>query len=118
MVGTLSGPWLLLIAGVLLGFAIRRAPRPDRAEVGLIGILVPGAVLLRLAFGFWGPLHVNGQGPLWIRGALDPDALASYGPGYFELFGWVAHLATPPDRAIFAANALLSGLTPPLLYAT
>src|SRR5262245_57957955 len=43
-------------------------------------VVTIGAAALRLMLGIWGPLHVNGQGPLWIRGALDPSALAGYGP--------------------------------------
>lgn len=118
MIGTLSGPWLLLVALFAVGFVVRRAPRPPRGDVWLAAVLFAGAAAARFAFGFWGPLHINGQGPLWIRGALDPEALAGYGPGYYELFGWVALLSAPPDSAIFAVNALLSALSPALLYVT
>jgi hypothetical protein len=118
MIPTLHGPWFACAALALLAAATRRGPRPDRAELLLVMALFAAAAALRLAFGVWGPMHVNGQGPLWIRGALDPGVLRGYGPGYFELFGWVTALGTYPDRAIFAANALLSGLSPALLYGT
>ena len=40
-----------------------------------------------------------------------------YGSGYLELFWWAQVLApTDPDTLIFAANALLSGLTVPLCF--
>lgn len=117
MLGTLNGPWLLCAAVLLLGVALWRTPRLPRWELWLLIAISACAAVARLSFGVWGPLHVNGQGPLWIRGALDPDALGSYGPGYFELFSWVARFGTTPDRAIFAANAILSALSPALLYA-
>ena len=86
------------------------------ADVSVVCALVPLATALRFHFGLWGPLHVNGQAPLWIRGAIEPNALADYGPGYFELFGWLVRVVGPPDHAIFTANAVLSGCCPALLY--
>ncbi|MDX2166791.1 MAG: hypothetical protein SF182_06995 [Deltaproteobacteria bacterium] len=117
MLPALDGPWLLVAALLLLAGALWREARPARGELWAMAALTAAAVAARLWFGVWGPLHVNGQGPLWIHGALAADALASYGPGYHEAFGWLARRATWPDRAIFAANALLSGLSPALLYA-
>ena len=116
MIGVLYGPWLLLAALLLLSPAARAVPRPATAEWLAMAVLMLVATLARLHWGLWGPVHNNGQAPLWIRGALDPAALVFYGSGYFELFGWLARRATEPDRMLFAANALLSGLTPPLWY--
>jgi hypothetical protein len=116
VLGILNGPWLVAAASVLLVVALQRGPLPSRRDVGLLTVLTVCAIIARLAFGLWLPLHINGQGPLWIRGALEPDALSGYGPGYFELFTWVARWGAP-DRAIFAANAVLSALSPALLSA-
>src|SRR5512145_1114269 len=101
MLGVLDGPWLLCAALALLGIALWRGPRPERRELWLVVAIATCAAVARILWGLWGPLHVNGQGPLWIRGALEPDALAGYGPGYYELFGWLAQLGAAPDRAIF-----------------
>lgn len=114
----LRGPWLLCAALVMLAVVARRGARPRAGELWLVGAIGACAIAARLVWGVWGPLHVNGQGPLWIRGALEPGALASYGPGYFELFNWVTRLGAAPDRAVFATNALLSGMSSVLLYAT
>ena len=52
------------------------------------------ALVLRLALGAWGPLRINGLGPLWMLSAAStPSETAFYGPGYPELFGWLAHVA-------------------------
>jgi hypothetical protein len=77
------------------------------------------AVVLRLALGPWGPLHVNGHGPRFVAGAArDPGDVAAYGPGYHEIFGPIAALApSSPDWAIFACNALFSALVAPLAFA-
>ncbi len=119
MIGTLNGPWLAIAALACLVAVVARDHRPSRAELALLSVLFTGAAVARLLAGIWGPLHVNGQGPLWVRGALSAPVLAvTYGPGYFELLSWVARLAPAPDRAVFAANALLSAVSPVLLYAT
>lgn len=103
---------LLCGAGTLL-----RAPRPSLATWGIGFALVAIAGALRVAFGVFAPWHVNGQGPLWIRGALVPGLLADYGPGYAELFGWLARRSgTAPDIAIFIANTALSALAAGLLF--
>lgn len=117
MIGTLHGPWLLIAALLFLAVAIRRIPWPRAHELWLMAAIVAGSAAARILCGLWGPLHVNGQGPAWIRGAIDAGTLAGYGPGYFELFSWITHLGLAPDRVLFAANALLSALSPALLYA-
>jgi hypothetical protein len=118
MIGPLSGPWLPAVAALLLALAARRVAHPPRAEWWLLALLVAGAALARGLFGLWGPLHNNGQAPLWVLGALDASVLSgSYGPGYFEMLSWPARLA-PADRSVFAANLALSALSPALLYAT
>jgi hypothetical protein len=121
MIGTLQGPWLLGAAILLLALAIRqqsRIPRPSFEVVAVLTVLAVLAIAARYTLGIWAPLHVNGQGPLWIRGTIDPSALAGYGPGYFELFGWAAFFDTAVDRAVFTANVVFSVLSPVLLYAT
>jgi hypothetical protein len=117
MLGALDGPWLLCAALLLLAVAAWRGPRPARSELWPLAALTLVALAARLGFGIWGPLHINGQGPLWVHGALAADRLAGYGPGYYELFHWLTRLAAPPDRVIYAANASLSALAPALLYA-
>lgn len=117
MLPVLHGPWLAGAGLVLLLIAARRGLRPHAATLRFLGALTLAALALRVAAGLWGPLHVNGQGPLWIRGALEPAALAGYGPGYFELFNWASRLGWTPDDGVFAANAALSALSPALLYA-
>lgn len=118
MLGTLDGPWLPCVALALLAAALWRGRRPPRGELWTALGLAALALAARSLWGLWGPLHVNGQGPLWVRGAMDASLLASYGPGYAELLGWLTRLGAPADRVIFAANAVLSALTPALLYAT
>jgi hypothetical protein len=77
------------------------------------------ALVLRLALGPWGPLHVNGHGARFVAGAVrDPGDIAAYGPGYREIFAPIAALApSSPDWAIFACNAVFSALLPPLAFA-
>ncbi|MGH7788314.1 MAG: hypothetical protein ACRERC_15705, partial [Candidatus Binatia bacterium] len=103
---------------MLVAVVLRRGQRPPAGELRWVLAITAAAFAARLVCGVWGPIHANGQGPLWIRGALEPAALAAYGPGYFELFGWVARAGAHPDRAIFLANAALAGLAPALLYGT
>ncbi len=85
------------------------------ALVGLFGF----ALVLRVAFGPFGPHHVNGQGPLWILGAAtDATRLVGYGPGYVELFSFVCTLFPKhPDAAIFICNAIFGALAAPLVFA-
>lgn len=116
MLPVLHGPWLSAAGLLLFGLAARRhVPRPT-GEWWIPAVITLAATAARLMAGLWGPLHVNGQGPLWIRGATDSAALAGYGPGYFELFSRLAGSGWAADDALFAANALLAGSTPALLY--
>ncbi len=110
-------PWVLLAGLVLAAVNLARAPRPGRRELSAAAGVFLAAAALRTALGAWGPLHVNGQAPLWIRGALVPSELHYYGPGYAELFGLLARAGPAPDTAIFAANVVLSALVPVLGYA-
>jgi hypothetical protein len=111
------GPWLVVAALVLCWIGHRRRHLPS-SEALLVCCVFGVALALRLTFGIWGPHHINGQGPLWIRGALDaPDALSAYGPGYHEVFSWVAALGgDAPDLVLFAINAVLSSLVSVVLY--
>lgn len=119
--GTLDpgGPWLVPAAAALTLLACGRTPRLaplDRRGALLLGA---GALSLRLLLGAWGPLHVNGYGPLFILAAArEPERIAHYGPGYRELFAPLAALLPRhPDWPIFAANAVASALLAPLAYA-
>jgi len=111
------GPWLLLLAfaGAVVG--LHRSGRPSRTDLTMGGALVIMAAGLRITMGLWGPLHVNGQGPLWIRGALLPSELDAYGPGYAELFAWVGRLGANADLAVFAGNCAFACAAPVLLFA-
>jgi hypothetical protein len=99
----------LPLAVVLLALAGPRLAGADTRRAAGLGAL---ALALRAGLGVWGPLHVNGYGPLFVIGAArDPAQIGAYGPGYAELFGPLAGLApAAPDWAIFAANALGSAL--------
>jgi hypothetical protein len=110
------GPWWLIAALILVTACRvgRRARISDRLHA--LALFV-GALTLRLALGMWGPLHVNGKGPLWIAAAATGGAqVASYGPGYPELFGPIARIASAPDVALFAANGVVSALVAPLAF--
>ncbi|MBI3783602.1 MAG: hypothetical protein HY270_09385 [Deltaproteobacteria bacterium] len=116
MLGAVDGPWLCVAALLLVTLATAQGPLPRARTLWHLGLMTLAAAALRLTYGLWGPLHVNGQGPLWIRGALEPAALAGYGPGYFELLSWSTRLGIAPDRTVFASNAVLSALSPVLLF--
>ncbi len=118
-----KAPWLLAAAlalAALAAFAPRaRGANVARADKIAAVALFAVALLLRLALGTWGPLHVNGQGALWVMAAaVDPVELSHYGPGYPEVFSLVAQRSPfGPDVAIFATNAVISALLPILLFA-
>lgn len=102
-------PWWLLGLACALAAGRRRPARDDLA-------LTASALAVRLACGAWRPFHVNGQGPLWIDGALHPQQLRAYGPGWTELHGPAAHLLSP-DHAVFTVDVLLSAAIPALVAA-
>ena len=111
--------WLLVgVTLLMLVVGITRS-RPAPVDLTYAGGLFAVALALRLLLGAYGPLHHNGQGGLWLHGAIgDPSFLSSFGPGYSELFRPVARLfPSAPDTAIFVANAVFSALAPALAYA-
>jgi hypothetical protein len=117
-VGTV--PWLLLalVAGALVRGLVRlRGPRIHRG----LGAMLAGLSLATFTIR-WGMLphaffHQNGQGPGWVDMAWR-GAQRDYGPGYAEVYGWVASLRpAAPEGAIFLANACAGALIPVFAYA-
>ncbi len=112
-----TGPWIALLALVFGMFTMIRARPKHALGVAALASLFIASLALRTVFGPWGPLHVNGQGAFWVSAAFSRLGwLGAYGPGYAEIFGPIAR-AFPrnPDYAIFATNAVLSALVPPML---
>jgi len=114
-----GGSEALLIGALALAILARvgaRAPavRDRLAALALFGVALP----LRLLLGAWGPLRINGLGPLWVMAAaVDAKEAAAYGPGYAEVFGpLVRHLLLAPDHALFATNVFISALVPVLVF--
>jgi len=108
-------PWIPLVGFALVLVAGARARDPRLPSAAELLVLFGVALALRCALGLWGPLHVNGLGPLWLLGAWGrPELVQSYGPGYPEWFTAIAR-AFPgaPDMAVFGANAVLSALVAP-----
>ncbi|MBI5883938.1 MAG: hypothetical protein HZB91_12640 [Elusimicrobia bacterium] len=112
--------WRLICAVGLVYWACRqgagRAFLPSERRCAFFFL---SGLALRVALGLWGPYHHNGQGPDWVWIAIGPpgkDPLF-YGPGYFEVMGWIAWLPIPPDLPLFAFNALLSAACPVLVLA-
>jgi hypothetical protein len=111
--------WLLVgVTLLMLVVGITRS-RPAPTDLAYAGGLFAVALALRLLLGAYGPFHHNGQGGLWLQGAIgEPSVLSSFGPGYSELFRPLARLFPgAPDTAIFVANAVFSALAPALAYA-
>lgn len=104
---------LLMIAAAIA--ALVASPRRFRVFAPALAVLVATFALRRLlqpaAF-----FHQNGQGPEWIRFALHGDA-SGYGPGYPEIFGWIATRSRRPDLAVFLAQELLAATVPLSAYA-
>lgn len=103
-------PWLLVVAavlGALVAFSLRAALR----SIGWSAAALLAIVLSRRASTAAAYFHQNGQGPDWIAAALRGDA-GEYGPGYPEIFGWIATRARRPDLAVFVAQELLAGTVP------
>lgn len=107
----IAGLALACVAGVRL-----RSPR-SRALRAAAVLVALGAVTLALARGISGEafFHQNGHGPNWIGYAL--GAPCPYGPGYPELFGWLARLRPDaPEALVFAFDALLAAACPALAW--
>ncbi len=113
-------PWLLVVAA-LVGLIASRKPRggwKKPAAIALLGVvscgmtvLVRGAVMPEAFF------HQNGHGARWIQIALSGGS--EYGPGFAEVFGWVAQLSWPASEAgVFSLQAVLAGTAPLAVYAT
>lgn len=69
------------------------------------------ALALRWLLGRWETLDDGGRGPLWITELYRSGSLAC-GPGYRELYGWLAaHAGAHVERTVFAANAVLGAAT-------
>jgi hypothetical protein len=110
--------WTIPATVALLLLALRGRRSRQRIPLVPVFMVTVTALVLRLALGTWGPLHVNGHGPRFVAGAVrDPADIAAYGPGYGEIFAPIAALVpTSPDWAIFACNALFSALLAPLAF--
>ena len=112
-------PWPFLLALAFAAAALIAPPRsslPNRRLIATVIGLFLGALLLRLGFGVWAPLHINSQGPFWVGGATFLKFPRLYGPGYPQFFHPFTLLwPERPDLAVFAANGLVSSLLPVLL---
>jgi hypothetical protein len=110
----IGAAWTVPGAALLLLPALRHHRLGSREDRVAAVTVFAAALALRLLLGAWGPLRINGLGPMWVDGAArDPAAIAAYGSGYAEIFAPLARLAPAnPDWAIFACNALLSALVP------
>ncbi len=111
--------WLLVAAALVAAGARRRSWSWSGRDASLAAAVTGLALALRLCLGAWGPLRVNGLGPLWIMAAaVDPVEAHRYGPGYAEIFGpLVRHLPFSPDVAVFAVNGVVSAILPCLVLA-
>ncbi len=111
--------WTVPATVALLYLASRRLAAVARADQLSALVVFAIALGLRLALGVWGPMHANGLGALWVIGAArDPAAIATYGPGFAEIFGWITALwPSSPDWALFAANAAVSAAVPVVAFA-
>ena len=103
-------PWLFVVAAVLAAF-VAFSLRASLRSIGLGTAAFIAIVLARRASTAATFFHQNGQGPDWIAAALRGDA-GEYGPGYPELFGWIATRARRPDLAVFVAQELLAATVP------
>jgi hypothetical protein len=116
-----SIPWLLLGALTAVALACAARLRERRLAWGTALGLVAAAcavwlfrwLLLPGAF-----FHQNGHGASWIAYALnDHRSFSSYGPGYAELFGWVARAGgDQPERAVFLAQSVIAALSIPCAF--
>ena len=77
-----TGAWPVAIAIVIAAVACVRCRelRPSRRDWLVIAGGFAIAIVLRLVLGVWAPLHINGQGALWIGAAAGrPSMLVGYG---------------------------------------
>ena len=112
--GAATAPWCLGGAGVLAAVALgkRRAPRGAMLRRAG-GLVLLGAAMLAVALLVPGAsfFHQNAHGPNWIGYALGQPC--PYGPGFAELFGWLARpRPARPEALVFAGNALLAASCP------
>jgi len=112
---SVSPPWSLLAAMMLFALLVQRLGVRDVARrLALpLGLGLASFVLRRLLVDE-GYFHQNGQGPVWVAQALGEPS--EYGPGYAQLFGWLASSASDAEGAIFLAQGLLSGLGVAAVY--
>jgi hypothetical protein len=89
---------------------IRRA-RPVLFAVAAMALVF----FLRQAMQSFAFFHQNGQGAQWIDFAFRGDA-GEYGPGYGEVFGWVAR-GRRPDRGVAELQGVLAASIPLSVYA-
>lgn len=105
------GPWLPLAAAILALAVCVRSLRPTLVAIAAIALVFFLRQLMQ-PFVFF---HQNGQGAQWIEFAAHGDA-GEYGPGYAELFGWVARGARP-DRGVALLQGVLAATIPLSVYA-
>ncbi|MCA9690826.1 MAG: hypothetical protein KC636_14560 [Myxococcales bacterium] len=116
---TVASPWLLFVALALaLALALRPSSRPRVVDLALaLGLAASAAALAWLGW----PLsffHQNGQGPEWVEYALrGHDGLASYGPGYREIFSLAAALPRFADDGVITLQTALVATIPASAYA-
>ncbi len=110
---TWLGPWLVLLVLVALATALWSGHSYLTGPWWQAASVLLAALVSRAFLGLWGPLHTNFQGASWVEIAFHPIISDWYGPGYPEMFHHLTrHFSATPDIALFAANGLLSALTP------
>lgn len=116
-------PWCLL-GGALASlatamFALRHRRRDEVARhLGSMLALTVATWWTHRAIAPAGSFHQNGQGPLWIAFALEPDGRGSpYGPGYWELFHALGALpGHDPEHWIRGAQSIVGAVVPAALW--
>jgi hypothetical protein len=104
-------PWLALAGALLALLACVRRARPALLALAAVA----GVFFLRQAIQPFVFFHQNGQGAQWVDFAAHGDT-SEYGPGYPELFGWVAQGARP-DRGVALLQGILAATIPLSVYA-
>jgi hypothetical protein len=115
-------PWPWRVAGAVAAGLVVACSELYRARLrgwvptalGLLALGVATFALRRALFpaAFF---HQNGHGALWIGCALDRPC--HYGPGYRELFGYVAALdPSAAERPVIVASALLAATAPAAIW--